>query len=146
MSTQNRQILPVLESDLETLAYFIFASNLQQATNRFLFLDWPNEPAQISLFLNSMKLSFKDPDQEMFKMVDDSGETIASLILSHKRPSGEATTISPTAEVLRAPTDVNWEVFEVFKAALAEVQRPTDGIERFGECAFIISYHRGTFR
>ncbi|KAH8671698.1 hypothetical protein BX600DRAFT_252515 [Xylariales sp. PMI_506] len=77
---------PMLESDLATAAAFMYASQLQQATNRFVFLNWPNESGQLALYNASMQLTFRDPTQEMYKVTDASGEMIASLILARKTP------------------------------------------------------------
>ena len=57
----SNSITPVLAADLPIIEQFIFTSNLLQPTNRFLFTDWPNQSAQVALYLSGLEKSFKDP-------------------------------------------------------------------------------------
>jgi len=71
MSTINYSILPLLESDLPTLAQFVQESKLGLTINRLLFKDWPNEAAQRENYSKAMESNFADPDAERFKVVDN---------------------------------------------------------------------------
>ncbi len=136
MSIPNHSITPILAADLPTLAQFIFASNLPQPTNQFLFLDWPNESAQISLYLSGMKQSFKDPRTEMYKVINVSGDMIASLILTRKMPPDIDPPASVTAEAPSVPAGVNAEFHSLLRRTLAGVQKDMAGIDHFGEFTF----------
>lgn len=123
----------MLESDLPTAARFMFESQMQQATNRFLFLDWPNEPAQMALYETSMRQTFQDPHNEMYKINNDSGVMIASLILNRKICSKAADIITPTSQ--QQPiniTTMNPVVRPIMRSALLSVQQSMEGIDHIG--------------
>ena len=122
----------MLESDLVIAARLMYES---QATNRLLFLDWPNEPAQMALYNTSMQQMFRDPTTEMYKISDESGNMIASLILNRKTPSKEKYVVAaPVAEKKSTgPTGINPDVRIVMRRALMGVQEPMEGIDHLGD-------------
>ncbi|KAK9796615.1 putative N-acetyltransferase domain-containing protein [Seiridium cardinale] len=128
MSISTSLPTPMLESDLETAAQFMYASQIQQATNRFVFLDWPNESAQLALYNASIRHMFEDPANEMYKITADSGEMIASLILSRKVPANGNQASAPS--VNQRPIDtsaMNPAVRPAMRSALMSVQKPMEG-------------------
>ncbi|KAF4632391.1 hypothetical protein G7Y89_g5744 [Cudoniella acicularis] len=128
MSLPKHEITPIIASDLLTLANFIFLSNFAQATNRFLFLDWPNEAAQTALFLSGLEKSSQDSDQQMWKVVDEeSGAMIASLILTRKRPIDNSSERGKQKPAV--PEGVNGEFLAVMRQALEVVQKDMEGID-----------------
>jgi GNAT superfamily N-acetyltransferase len=131
----------MLESDLATAARFLYASQIQQATNRFLFLDWPNEMAQMALYDASMRQMFEDPSNEMYKITADSGEMIASLILSRKTPSTDEAMVAPARE--QKPIDTSAmspDVRPVMRSAISAVQATMKGIDHLGKCLDAVLY------
>lgn len=132
MSTSIPTPTPMLESDLTTAARFMYESQIQQATNRFLFLDWPNESAQIALYEASMRQTFNDPSNEMYKITDDSGAMIASLILNRKSYSTGASTVTPTSQPPIDMSALNPTVRPAMRNALIGVQQSMEGIDHMG--------------
>ncbi|MCJ1439264.1 hypothetical protein MMC27_008656 [Xylographa pallens] len=130
MSTPKHTISPLLATDLPTLAQFLFASQLSQPTNQFLFTNWPNEAAQIALYTAGMEKSFADPLVEMYKATDaTSGELVATLILTRSRP--QAATVPSSPAGIAPPTGVNSAFHAVLRRMLADVQRKMEGIDHF---------------
>jgi hypothetical protein len=139
MSTQSHTIVPALASDLPTIAKFIYASNLAQPTNQFLFVDWPNESAQISLYLGGIEKTFHDPHYEMYRIVDnESQEIIAGLILTRKMPSKIDSSIPAKMEISEVPVGVNSEFRSVLGKTLAGVQKDMAEIDHY--CKFQLRY------
>jgi hypothetical protein len=64
----------------------------------------------------------------MFKVVDESGKTIGSLIWTRKRSSGEVSTISPSAV---APVGIQPEVLAVMRNVMNKVRGSVNGIEHY---------------
>ncbi|CZR55802.1 uncharacterized protein PAC_05690 [Phialocephala subalpina] len=127
-------IAPILAADLPTVAHFIFSSQLTQPTNQFLFSDWPNESAQVSLYLSSLEKSIDLPHVKMLKAVDNStGEMVASLILERKTPDvrDEEASQEPE-EPSSAPPGINPKFYEFMKSALSGVQKDMAEVD-FGE-------------
>lgn len=125
-------ISPMLESDLVTAARFMYYSQLQQATNRFLFLDWPNEAAQIELYNTSMRDMFQDNMQEMYKVNNDSGEMIASLILTRKTPKIQEATPKNQQRQKMPIRGVNLAVHPKLGHAMMSVLQPMQQIDHLG--------------
>ncbi|KAK9415029.1 putative N-acetyltransferase domain-containing protein [Seiridium unicorne] len=114
MSISTSLLTPILESDLETAAQFMYASQIQQATNRFVFLDWPNESAQLALYNASIRQMFEDPANEMYKITADSGSA----------PSVNQKPIDTSA--------MNPAVRPTMRSALMSVQKPMEGVDHLG--------------
>jgi len=135
----------MLESDLETAARFMYISQIQQATNRFVFLDWPNEPAQLALFNSIMRDMFHDPSHEMYKITTDSGEMIASLVLTRKTPSKDEPGVSTTGGQQKpAPIQIagmNPEVRPVMRSAMMGVQNSMEGIDHLRKYLILQHYY-----
>lgn len=138
----NYTIAPVLAADLPTVAHFIFSSQLTQPTNQFLFSDWPNESAQVSLYLSGLEKTIDRPSIEMLKAVDNStGEMVASLILERKTPEIEDEEASTEPEKpISAPLGLNAEFYEFMKRALAGVQENMAQVDHFGKHCFFSSF------
>lgn len=134
MSILNHSILPATEADLPVIAGFLLASKLQLAVNRFLFKDWPNEPAQRDLYTSAVEGGFKDPQSTTLKVVDDrSGETVAHLILK-RRTGGEAkepaVDVDGTQEV---PRGMDPDVLPTVMRMIREVDEEMQGIDHIRE-------------
>ena len=150
MSIPKPTISPLVVTDLPTLAQFLFTSQLSQPTNQFLFSNWPNEAAQIALYIAGMEKSFADPLVEMYKATDTtSGEIVATLILTRSKPPAApvAAPIAETAAVSNAgttpPTGVIPAFHAVLKRMLADVQKRMDGVDHFGKvCPLILGRRR----
>lgn len=136
MSIPNHSILPVSASDLPTLAQFLRSSKLQLAINRFLFKDWPNEAAQIANYTSAVESGFKDPDPstDRLKVVDDkSGEIVAHLVLTRKRPSSTEASTDQEDEKQNVPNGVDPEVFTTVTKAVTKVDQEMEGIDHLSE-------------
>jgi hypothetical protein len=136
MSIPNHSILPVSASDLPTLAQFLRSSKLQLAINRFLFKDWPNEAAQIANYTSTVESGFKDPDPstDRLKVVNDkSGEIVAHLVLTRKRPSSTKASTDQEDENQNVPDGVDPEVFTMVTKAVTEVDQEMEGIDHLSE-------------
>lgn len=136
MSAIQHSVLPVEEGDLPTLAQFLIASQLMQPTSRFLFLDWPNEPAQTAPYLDPMKQNFKEPATEMFKVVDNvSGDIIASLVLIRKKPDNSegSDPTSQQTQVSSPPPGMDPEFRSILRSVLAASQKDMEGIDHLGD-------------
>ncbi|MCJ1378615.1 hypothetical protein MMC17_001714 [Xylographa soralifera] len=149
MSTTKHTISPLVATDLPTLAQFLFASQLPQPTNQFLFTNWPNEAAQIALYTTGMEKSFADPHVEMYKATDaTSGEIVATLIVTRSRPQAAVappplveTAATPPAGTA-SPTGVNPAFHAVLKRMLADVQKRMEGIDHFRKHHFLFGKSR----
>ncbi|KAK6074265.1 hypothetical protein SCUP234_08315 [Seiridium cupressi] len=129
MSISTSLPTPILESDLETAAQFMYASQIQQATNRFVFLNWPNESAQVALYNASIRQMFEDPANEMYKITADSGEMIASLKVHANGNQASAPLVN------QKPIDtsaMNPAVRPTMRSALMSVQKPMEGVDHLG--------------
>ncbi|KAB8356537.1 hypothetical protein FH972_024121 [Carpinus fangiana] len=133
MSIPNHSILPSTEADVATLASFVQESKLQLAINRFLIIDWPNEPVQQALYTSAVESALKDPQVDTMKVVDDrSGDIVASMVLS--RRSGDQAKVS-TADAEGSPAvphGVNPDVFSVVMDSVKEINEGLEGIEHLG--------------
>lgn len=122
----------MLESDLPTAAQFMYTSQLQQATNRFVFLDWPNEPAQLALYEAIMRMYFQDPDKNtMYKVTDTkTGEMIASLILTRNvTPAHQQENQHQEPAIQLPTTGMNPAVRPTTRKAMMEVQEYMKGVD-----------------
>lgn len=117
-------VVPVELTDLPIISKFIYDSNLQQATNRFLFYDWPNEPVQMEMYLNGMEPTFKNPNNQIFKVVDNSNkDTIASYILANHTVDNHNITESQESKPSKIPFGVNLEFRSLLRQAVEDVQK-----------------------
>lgn len=123
----------MLETDLTTAAGFMYESQIQQATNRFMYLNWPNESAQITLYEASMRQMFQDQSSEMYKITNDAGEMIANMILTRKTHSKEEPTTAPANQTPIDLTALNPAVRPVMRNALIGVQQSMEGIDHIGK-------------
>jgi hypothetical protein len=127
-------VAPLEAADLPTLCRFIYASNLQQATNRLLFLDWPNEVSQLSFYKTGMEESFKDPLNEMVKAVDKkSGEILATLILTRKSMKKENTASSGVPGPPKGIEGLNTKFHAVLREALVKLQKDMVQVDHLGD-------------
>jgi hypothetical protein len=115
----------------------MFYSNMAQATNRFLFLDWPNETAQISLYLSAAEQNFTSPHVEMYKAIDNiSGQMIAHLILTRKLPREADATLEASSEAHCIPVGLNVEFQTNLRRTLAGLQKDMAEIDHLGKFIF----------
>jgi len=129
----SQPVVPIEASDLPTLARFMHASSLQQATNRFLFLDWPNETAQIALFEKGAEQSFKDPSHRIVKTIDVRGDMTGYIMLTRKVPDPQDKPGETKKEPSKGPEGINLEFRAVMGRAMAEIQKGTPPLEHFGQ-------------
>jgi hypothetical protein len=117
----------------------LYASNVSQPTNRFLYVDWPNEAYQISRYTDSMKDTFQNPSTEMFKVVDDvSGDILGSLLLTRKSKVVDADELpTPNAQLLSTPPEINPQFMALMRQTLKGVQEKMSEIDHYGEFYFI---------
>jgi hypothetical protein len=140
MPIPNHSILPVLSSDLPTLANFVHSSKLPLTINRLLFKDWPNEPAQKPLYTHAVQSGFKDPSVDCLKVVDDeSRDIVGYLVLTRKRP---ANTERPTDKKIgdgkqNIPDGVDPDVYTTVLKAVTKIAKEMEGIDHFGRVFFI---------
>lgn len=146
MSTPKHSILPITSDDLPTLAEFLFASKLQLAINRFLFKDWPNEPAQRAIYTGAAEGGFNDPDSASLKVVNDmSGEMVGHLVLTHRK----ATTGTPATNAdanqtqqQNVPNGFKSEVLSTVMKMTEEVDVELKGIEHISSfCLYMFFTH-----
>jgi hypothetical protein len=138
MSASKYSVAPVVAADLPTLGKHIYASNVLQPTNRFLYVDWPNEAYQISRYTDSMKETFQDPNTEMFKVVDDvSGDILASLLLARKSTLQVDTSAAANAQPPNTPPEINPQFMALMRQTLKGVLEKMSGIDHYGEFYFI---------
>ncbi|KAJ5116131.1 hypothetical protein N7456_000479 [Penicillium angulare] len=80
-------IEPVVEADLPTLGNFLHSAKLALSINRLIFLNWPNDKLQISLYSKAVKSGHENPSAECFKAVDNNTqEIIGYIVLGKKAP------------------------------------------------------------
>jgi hypothetical protein len=138
MSLIDESIFPITAADLPVLAQFIFASNLPQPTNQFLFKNWPNENAQLSLYRSGFEQTLADPETEMLKVVDqETGEMIASLILNRKLPSADSPLHAADSRKPEVPDGVNRNFLALLRQTLNTVQESMAEVDHYG--LFIIT-------
>lgn len=129
----NHSILPISQTDLPTIAEFLLASKLSLAINRFLFKDWPNESAQTAQYTRTIKGGFQDPTSEVLKVVHDAtGEMVAHLVLTHKKPATEPSGVAATQEP-SVPEGMVPEVFNSVIKASGQIQDAVSGVEHLGK-------------
>lgn len=137
----NHTILPRTEADIPTLVAFLQSSKLQLAINRFLFYDWPNEPAQRANCTNVIEGSFKNPNVTSLKVVNDaSAEIVAHLVLTHERPQSSTNDKASGEEKEEnkpsgagPPEGMNMAVAEIIGKTVAEIEQDRKDLERIGE-------------
>lgn len=128
MATLNNSsisIQPATEADLPTIAEFVHESKLALTINRVLFYDWPNDAAQRPVYRNAVESSFRDPDSETLKVIDnESGSIVGHLVLSRKTPAkakSATVTAEGSDEKPKAPDGMNQEVFDTVKKYAPEM-------------------------
>jgi hypothetical protein len=85
--SQSLSITPFTSVDLPILADYLHTSKLLLVINRFLILDWPNEPAQRKRCTTAVQGSLDDPNSECLKAVDiATGDIIGFAVLTRKHP------------------------------------------------------------
>ncbi|MCJ1388894.1 hypothetical protein MMC18_001745 [Xylographa bjoerkii] len=135
MPPPTHAIHPLLAADLPTIAQFMFASQLPQPPNQFLFLHWPDEPAQTALYSTGLEAAFTDPHTAMYKATDArSGALVAHLILTRKPSAAPAPAhadpLPPAAAAAAAPpAGVNPAFHAVLTRLLATVQAGMQGVD-----------------
>ncbi|KAJ5917887.1 hypothetical protein N7454_010262 [Penicillium verhagenii] len=83
-------IYPVISSDLPALGNLIHAAKLALSINRLIFLNWPNEKLQSSLYSQAVRTGYENPAAECFKAVDnETGEIIGYIVLTRKTPESK---------------------------------------------------------
>jgi hypothetical protein len=138
MSASKYSAVPVVAADLPTLGKYIYASNVSQPTNRFLYVDWPNEAYQISRYTDSMEETFQNPSTEMFKVVDDvSGDILASVLLTRKSAIDTDTTTPANTEPPSNPPQIDSQFMALMRQTLKGVQKKMSGVDHYGEFCFI---------
>jgi hypothetical protein len=132
MSIPGHSVLPVSESDLPTIAGFIRDSRFPLAFNRLLYNDWPNNVAQLALYMNVIDSWASDPSKETFKVVEDaSGHIVAHVVVWRIKPPGADGTKPPNVNL---PDGVIPEVWNGITAAGIEANKEVEDIDRLGEC------------
>jgi GNAT superfamily N-acetyltransferase len=124
MSSNNYSILPIVKSDLDTLAQFVQESKLGLTINRLLWKDWPDEATQLAHYTTAIQANWDDPDAERFKVVDkESGLTVGHLVLTRQRPKPkeDEPATREGEQKPNVPKGMNVEVFLAVMAAMGEV-------------------------
>jgi len=132
-STNAYSILPILEPDLSTLAALVQESKLPLTVNRLLYKDWPNEAAQRAQCIKTIENSFKNPDQERFKVVEkETGTMVGHIVLTRKTPSEDKVTTGEEKGKPEVPDGMNEEVFRGVMEAVGIINTGND-VDHLGE-------------
>lgn len=134
MSNSKHSVQPLTQADLPSLANSLIAAKLQLAINRFLFKDWPNEPAQRAIYTDSAKRNIDDPDNTCLKAVDDvSGEMVGYIIITHVNPRIETPATDNTnasqGQQPNIPDAFDPEVLPTVIKMIESVHTETENIE-----------------
>lgn len=129
MSIPGHSVIPVSESDLPTIAGFIRDSRFPLAFNRLLYDDWPNDVAQLAVYMNVINSWASDPSKETFKVVEDeSGHIVAHVSIWRIKPNA---TKPPKTNL---PDGVIPDVWNGVTAAAMEANKELQDVDRLGEC------------
>ncbi|KAJ5288784.1 hypothetical protein N7478_001814 [Penicillium angulare] len=80
----------VVENDLPTLGHLIHSAKLALSINRLIFLNWPNEILQSSLYSQAVKSGHENASAECFKAVDNNTQDIIGyIVLARVSPEPE---------------------------------------------------------
>ncbi|KAL2672823.1 hypothetical protein Neosp_013539 [[Neocosmospora] mangrovei] len=125
-------VLPVIKSDLPTLAEFVHSSKLCVTINRLLYLDWPNDAAQKPQYRRAVESSFNNDMVQCLKAVDEeSNELVGYLVLTPKTPVEvrKDTEIGNNIEEQSVPDGMHPGVLSAVNNAAAEIKRETNGLD-----------------
>ncbi|KUJ12188.1 acyl-CoA N-acyltransferase [Mollisia scopiformis] len=122
--------LPLQDSDIPTVARFIHLSSLQQATNRFVFKDWPAEKTQIAFFERNLRKA----GVRGWKAVSGEGEVVGAVMFSREEVKGAGMEnrdeqVAGKGRVVEGREGLNLEFLSVFRGALMGAQRGLEGVD-----------------
>jgi GNAT superfamily N-acetyltransferase len=134
MSMSKHSVQPFVQADVPTQANFLVAAKLQLSINRFLFKDWPNEPAQRAMYTDAAKGNFEGAENTCLKIVNDaSGDMVGYIVITH-RPAGKPLFAKndPNANQEQQPSTpegFNPEVLPTVVKMIEDVHKEMNGIE-----------------
>lgn len=134
MSNSKHSVQPFVRADVSTQANFLVAAKLQLPINRFLFKDWPNEPAQRRVYTDAAKGNFEGAENTCLKVVNDaSGEMVGYIVITH-RPEGKPLFAKKDQKAsqdqpIKVPEGFDPDVLLTVLKMIEEVHKKMDGIE-----------------
>lgn len=133
------KIEPVVATDLPTLGQLIHSAKLGLSINRLIFLDWPNEKVQSSLYSQAVQSGHENPSTECFKAVDNiTQEIIGYIVLARISPqeSEDDSDKEKGAQTQITPEGVNPPLLAEVNGAVSEIVKSVRDQDRFGKSLY----------
>ena len=150
--TSGYSIHPVETSDVPVLVNLLYLLRTSLIFNRVLFKDWPNEPAQKALYRSTIE-STLTPDStiEGLKVVDETGEIIGYVAISHKFPKDSTEQQHSNTEAVNESheekTDdlngIHPDVYDAAVKACLALQQKNDAYEHLSTCSILFGCDLG---
>ncbi|KAJ5769433.1 hypothetical protein N7520_003992 [Penicillium odoratum] len=127
--TLDYTVNPVTSSDLPALTNLIHSAKLALSINRLIFLNWPNEKLQVTLYSRAVQGGYDDPVTECFKAVDnETQEIIGYIVLERKTPQDSQESEKTERSV---PDGLNPPLLADVENATRQIAKEVNDMHRF---------------